>query len=139
MKLSRKKVVKTIFEESIDKYSRKVIRSPEGLIVNQLAMKKEDVDKERTPLIGAVELRELEIVDILLKLGADPNKENKYGETPLWILAKKVNRKGAIEDDREIAKMLIDAGADLEHSPPGEVSSAKYLLKHSKLDDLVED
>ncbi|MDC0857491.1 ankyrin repeat domain-containing protein [Rickettsiales bacterium] len=50
----------------------------------------------------------IEILDILLDKGADPNKLNSDGLTPLWAAASKGCYKGYFE----IVKRLLDRGAD---------------------------
>ncbi|GFN83213.1 ankyrin repeat-containing protein [Plakobranchus ocellatus] len=66
--------------------------------------------KENTPLIAALcynvcalSTRRCSVAEFLLSAGADPNKPNNDGETALhWA------------SDTEIARLLIQAGADLE-------------------------
>lgn len=61
-----------------------------------------------TPLILAIQRGHAEIVKLLVQKGADLNKPDKYGLTPLhWC---------AIMLDTESAKFLLDSGAKIEKS-----------------------
>ncbi|MBO4351841.1 MAG: ankyrin repeat domain-containing protein, partial [Proteobacteria bacterium] len=74
-------------------------------------------DKEKTvrlpddlPLINA--LRYPEAVRLLLDAGADPNAQTMDGFTALFVA---LRRNMAIEKNREVARMLVNAGADINH------------------------
>ena len=56
-------------------------------------------------LSGAVEIRNEELVRILLEAGEDPNRPDKHGETPLF--------KAIREENEEMKEILLGAGADL--------------------------
>ena len=56
-------------------------------------------------LSGAVEIRNEELVRILLEAGEDPNRPDKHGETPLY----KAMKGG---ENEEIKKILLGTGAD---------------------------
>lgn len=56
--------------------------------------------------------RSLELVRLLLDRGADPNRGNDYGWTPL--------HQAAYSNDCELAQLLLDAGADLTLSARGD-------------------
>ncbi len=83
-------------------------------VVNQLIKARANVnagnDIGMTPLMLAVRNRNPEMVAVLLKAKADPDKEMWTGETPLMTAA----RLG----QTAIAKMLIDAGANVNTSEP---------------------
>jgi ankyrin repeat protein len=105
-----------------------------------------------TPLIDAARELKKEAVGILIKYGADVNYADKNGDTAL-ILAS--NKAFAIptykEASREISKILIDAGADLnvvgKRNTPldGAMGSidmvnVKYMVDHgAKVDFLDSD
>lgn len=73
----------------------------------------------------AVKLGNIDIVNELLRYGADPNKKDMFGESPLFSLQKThVNRV-------EIAKRLIAAGADIDQRYPYDGKS----LLHALVDD----
>ena len=57
-------------------------------------------------LSGAVEVRNEELVRILLEAGEDPNRPDRHGETALYKAMK-------LEDDDNIKEILLNAGADL--------------------------
>ena len=63
-----------------------------------------------TPLIAAVRSGDITKVNKLLKYGADPNLQNRYGETALIILA------GLTKYNKTIADSLVRNGANLEIS-----------------------
>ncbi len=62
------------------------------------------------PLINA--LRYPEAVRLLLDAGADPNAQTMDGFTALFVA---LRRNMAIEKNREVARMLVNAGADINH------------------------
>ena len=72
----------------------------QGAIVNTF----DQIDK--TPLHYATESENFQIIELLLKAGADPNAHNEknIGNTPLRNVASKCSLK--------LAKVLIKAGAD---------------------------
>jgi len=57
------------------------------------------------PIMDASENGFSEIVDLLLKAGADPNVENSYGKTSLHLAANKAHKK--------VVELLIAHGADV--------------------------
>lgn len=61
---------------------------------------------EQSPLSYAVGNNHIECVRILLRHGANPNRVQKWGNTPLHICASGISSK-------EIFELLIDAGGDL--------------------------
>jgi len=57
-----------------------------------------------TPLIYCIRAEDLDMVKVLLRAGADPNKSSAQGVLPLWVA----------DDDhdfREVARMLRQYGA----------------------------
>ena len=63
-------------------------------------------------LSAAVRAGDLEMAQLLLARGANPNREESYhGETPLWELA---CRHTDVRHHRELVELLIARGADLE-------------------------
>ena len=67
-------------------------------------------DKGWTPLIVACFNQQTEIVRLLLKSGADPNRSGANGTTPLMYAKTKILNQ--TEPDISLIKLLIDAGAD---------------------------
>jgi ankyrin repeat protein len=80
-----------------------------------------------TPLISAVYLENIEIVELLLKNGADPNLKDCYDETALTIAVKK---------NIKLATLLIEHKADvngeaLMHATGyGNIESVVLLIEH---------
>ncbi len=62
-----------------------------------------------TPLIEAVELGNIEIIEALLKKGADPNYSDSCGFTAI----EKLYKTPKLQNYFEIAKLLIEYGADV--------------------------
>ena len=46
-------------------------------------------------------------IELLLKYGADPNKPNKYGDTPIAIVSDD-------DDNAELVELLVKYGAKLD-------------------------
>lgn len=98
--------------------------------------------KDDTPLLFAAEELKRSSVEILIKYGADINYKNAYGNTALVIAAEAAFAMPVYKySSREISKILIDAGADVnvvgEWSTPigGAISSrdmanVKYMVEH---------
>ncbi len=63
------------------------------------------VNAGRTPLMRAIEKKDLSMVEILLRRGADVNGRNYQGLTPLMA--------AVVESSPAAAKLLLDAGADV--------------------------
>jgi len=63
-------------------------------------------DGRHTPLVAAVETGALAVVRALLAAGASPSAPTPQGQTPLHVAAR--------EGEAEIAKMLVEAGADVD-------------------------
>uniref|UniRef100_A0A6C0IEV0 Uncharacterized protein n=1 Tax=viral metagenome TaxID=1070528 RepID=A0A6C0IEV0_9ZZZZ len=77
-----------------------------------------------TPLMVACFFGNYEVAKSLLHHGADVNKENNNGDTPLITVCKKKN---PTQDDLDIIKMLIKNGAELNKKNKTGVS-AKSLI-----------
>ena len=87
-----------------------------------------------TPLHWAVYRSDKEMVDLLLRAGANPKAANREGSTPLWL--------ASINGDAAIIETLLKAGADAnEHLPlgrtpimaaarTGNVDAIKVLIDH---------
>lgn len=89
---------------------------------------------KQTPLFIATHLRELEVVQALLKLGSNPNIVGNRG-TPLHELCSK-EPYNVIKINVEIAKLLILHKSNLEptieHESPGMISLGQtYSMKYS--------
>jgi ankyrin repeat protein len=63
------------------------------------------------PLFVAARSGRVEVTKLLLEYGADPNKVNSAGNTPLWFAAQSPARPAS--DRIAVMKLLLDAGADL--------------------------
>lgn len=127
--------INNIFQATIDNdlaRVRAIIKS--GININQ-----KHPQIQLTPLIQAINLRRIEIIKILLEAGADPNLCQDVYATPLELATSIGNievielslraganpnlcgigssaLKRAIDIERiDIIKILIDAGADLNH------------------------
>ena len=87
------------------------------------ALLEKGVDVELgAPLISASYSGQLDTVKVLLEKGANPNAELLYGDTALTAVAIQ-------SASVEVAKVLIAAGADVEHKKQGktaEVLAAEY-------------
>ena len=80
----------------------------EGADINARAFGR-GIDAQNTPLMTAVYFKRNEIFDLLIGLGAEINKTNGEGETPLIIAAR--------EDNKYAARILLDRGADVNVQP----------------------
>jgi len=67
-----------------------------------------------TPLIVAAFNQHLEVVELLLERGADPNASGRNGTTP--VMYAKTALLGASIDDRRLIQALFSAGADLNRT-----------------------
>jgi len=96
-----------------------------------------------TPLIAAVDMNIIEIVQILLNAGADPNGQNRFGATAIWS----ASFLGKVEALRELLKhpeinpniILVEDGGDTPTSlgsaaRRGNIDIVEELLKHPKTD-----
>ena len=63
---------------------------------------------QETPLHNAVQSRCVEVVQLLLKSGADPNRASGRGLTPLYS--------AAVHGDVKLARVLLDGGASVNMS-----------------------
>ena len=63
-----------------------------------------------TALYWAAERNDLEVVDLLLKAGANPNVASRYGYTPLAM--------AALNGNEKVLARLLDAGADPNAATP---------------------
>ena len=61
-------------------------------------------------ILGDSTVVPIELIQLLLKTGADPNAVDIYGNTPLHLLALNLER----EDRRDVAKLLLDAGCHFD-------------------------
>ena len=80
-----------------------------------------------TALFHAAWVGRLGIVNILLQNGANPNERNKRGSTPLHFCA--LQREG-----KELAKKLIDAGADVNAKNIFGYTPLYLSVKYNKID-----
>src|SRR5687767_8583699 len=97
------------------------------------AVNASDTDGTR-PLHFAVRADELDVVDLLLRAGADPKVENRLGVTPLLLAAQNGNA--------AMIRRLLDAGANANQVDrtgetilmvairTGDVDSVRTLLKY---------
>ena len=89
---------------------RKLIEQGADVNARGRAQKVEDANFEwwlpagRTPLYLAAQNGHVEVVQLLLDRGADPNLGDEYGETPLHQAARRA--------ECEIGELLLKAGAD---------------------------
>jgi ankyrin repeat protein len=65
------------------------------------------------PLFVASRSGRAEVVSVLLEFGADPNKVNSKGNTPLWFAAQSPAKPASSRI--AVMKLLLEAGADLNH------------------------
>ena len=65
------------------------------------------------PLFVAARSGRPEVVKLLLEYGADPNKVNSMGNTPLWFAAQSPAQPAS--ERIAVMKILLNAGADLHH------------------------
>jgi ankyrin repeat protein len=84
-----------------------------------------------TPLMHACKTDQKEVVDLLIKRGADVNKAcDEWGYMPQTPLS--------VTDDIEIAKMLLKAGADVNAADPDFNMSPLYHAMSSDNDELAK-
>ncbi len=77
--------------------------------------------RRRTALHDAVAAGSVETVNVLLRAGADPNKADAFGQTPLHLVPA-----GDPTRARAIAVLLIDAGAE-----PGAADARGFTALHA--------
>ena len=88
------------------------------------AMDEKDTRPIKLPLIEAISSDNLEAIKLLLAAGADPNAQTHAGESALstvffndkYTIEKKQEDKSTIEKKRELAQILINAGANINSS-----------------------
>ena len=104
-------------------------------IVSLLIEKGADInDKDtvmNTPLHIAIKYEHYKVAIYLLKKGAYPDSKDSTGNTPLHLIAS-----DHIQDPKkkvELAKLLIEKGADMEASNDSEVTPLDYAFKHNHL------
>ena len=99
-----------IFELASTVYDRTEDEQKASLIIQYIYGKGVDLNQTatmmlNTPLITAIESKNIPIVKLLVSMGADINKANKIGNTPLIIATERSNI--------EIVKILVSNGADI--------------------------
>ncbi len=86
-----------------------------------------DTSSITTPLIQTVELGNIEIIEALLKKGADPDFSDGCGST---AIEKLYNRKH--QNNFEIAKLLIEYGANVNNTKDSNMYPIFSLMVHAK-------
>lgn len=126
------------------------------MLLNQGALiNMQDKENGCTPLLLAVKKAHAKVIDVLLERGADVNKPTKFGYTPLMIAAElglmkitqKLLKQGAkvnvstndgvktpllsalMKKHISVAKLLLDAGADVFAKNEFGVSAVDYVQK----------
>ena len=101
------------------------------------------------PLFVAARSGRVEVAKLLLEHGADPNKVNDKGNTPLWFAAQSPARPAS--DRIAVMKLLLDAGADIHKRCEngttalhfaawrGPVEVAEYLLSRGARAWMTDD
>lgn len=85
-------------------------------------------DSKRTALCSTVlNICDLEVVEWLLKKGADPNIKNSYGKTPLYYASLQAKSEKKIE----VIKLLVDYGATVEDCDFAGISIYKKYVEES--------
>lgn len=93
----------------------------QGADINTSYSKESINYSENTPLIIAAESGRYDIVKLLIGLGVDTNKTNKYGETPLYYAL----------GDEKIATLLLENQADPNVRPGGGLSLFSIAVRNS--------
>lgn len=100
------------------------------------------------PLFVAARSARVEAVRLLMEFGADPNKINAKGNTPLWFAAQSAAESSA---RIEVMQELWQAGAEINRRCEngstalamaawrGPIEVVKFLLKHGALSGLKDD
>ena len=84
---------------------------------------------DTTPLIAASHNGHVEIVDLLIKGGADCNKSNGYGASPLY----EFSRAGHVD----IVDLLIKSGANCNKTKKKQNSFYDSFVDHVEIEDLL--
>lgn len=84
----------------------------------------------RTALMAAAKGGHFKVVDLLLKAGADVNKQDDRGQTALiYVFASKDKNKSFREQDVKTVELLLRAGADIEHKDALNLKAVDYAFE----------
>lgn len=84
----------------------------------------------RTALMAAAKGGHFKVVDLLLKAGADVNKQDDRGQTALiYVFASKDKNKSFREQDVKTVELLLKAGADIEHKDVLNLKAVDYAFE----------
>ncbi len=94
----------------------------------------EDIDQSRTrfgrtPLICAIENKQVETTKLLLSRGANPNKPNAYGTVPVAF--------GAVEKNKEIVSELLTKKANPNVPNGAGFTALRYAQGESEISQLL--
>lgn len=135
LSMEQPNVAKLLIENGADLSSDKKDQSKSPLgeaasfgykdVVEMICNKAKNQEQMNLALFNATTNSKVEIVELLLKKGANPNAKNKNGATPLSTVEAK---------DRDLMEIYLNAGADINALDDNE----KTLLMHASFRDDVE-
>jgi ankyrin repeat protein len=92
-------------------------------------------NRGETPLYQAVQINNLETVELLLIRGADPNMSDYYGETPLHLAIQNIREWE--QDDHKIILLLLSRGADVNTHDNQGITPLVHAIQRNDIKTVV--
>ena len=126
-----------------DDYGRRIIHIASihynENVMNMILVVKPDLNKKdglyNTPLHYACMYGHVNLVDTLLKLGAEPNMKNKKGQTPIMLASifkgKKTPKKDSLNDNSKMVRMMYNKGVSIIDIDNNGNTLLHYVLEYA--------